>query len=451
MSSIKMLRHRVFQKETTPAFFLLLNTFVWYLLIYFTLSSIITKSQFDNQSLDLFAVYFLAMVVAAIAGSKFPVRARDNLLNVWLLLGTLATFLLALISSSNPIVNGLVLTFLGVSIGLGLPSCLSYFAKIAAIEKRGLIGGAIWSAVGVSVLILGLLISVLGTLSVIVILGVWRLTGSLSFLFLNRKHEKVEEQKTSSNLSVSYLKIIRKKEILLFLIPWIMFTVINFAEKPMLQNFFGVNQYSVVEFAEFVFIGIFAFIGGLLADIGGRKRVIIAGFVMLGFEYAALSVFSNHTDAVFMSYVFMTLDGITWGLLFSVFFTVVWGDLGEGYEKEKFYILGGVPLLLTNLLSVLITPYAATIPLGTAFTVASFFLFVAVIPLMYAPETLPEKALKDRDLKSYAEKALKQATKQSNKKGEKAKDTGEEKKQNEEETEQPPEYDEARKLAEKYY
>src|SRR5208283_4030340 len=367
MSSIKMLRHRVFQKETTPAFFLLLNTFVWYLLIYFTLSSIITKSQFDNQSLDLFAVYFLAMVVAAIAGSKFPVRARDNLLNVWLLLGTLATFLLALISSSNPIVNGLVLTFLGVSIGLGLPSCLSYFAKIAAIEKRGLIGGAIWSAVGVSVLILGLLISVLGTLSVIVILGVWRLTGSLSFLFLNRKHEKVEEQKTSSNLSVSYLKIIRKKEILLFLIPWIMFTVINFAEKPMLQNFFGVNQYSVVEFAEFVFIGIFAFIGGLLADIGGRKRVIIAGFVMLGFEYAALSVFSNHTDAVFMSYVFMTLDGITWGLLFSVFFTVVWGDLGEGYEKEKFNILGGVPLLLTNLLSVLITPYAATIPLGTAF------------------------------------------------------------------------------------
>ena len=114
---------------------------------------------------------------------------------------------------------------------------------------------------------------------------------------------------------------------------------------------------------------------------------------------------------MFISYVFMTLDGITWGLLFSVFLTVVWGDLGEGYEKEKFYVIGGVPFLLANFLSVLINPYAASIPLGTAFTVASFFLFVAVIPLMYAPETLPEKAMKDRDLKSYVEKALKNASK----------------------------------------
>ena len=143
----------------------------------------------------------------------------------------------------------------------------------------------------------------------------------------------------------------------------------------------------------------------------------------------------------------MTLDGITWGLLFSVFFTVVWGDLGEHYEKEKFYVLGGVPLLLTNFLSVLITPYAASIPLGTAFTVASFFLFTAVIPLMYAPETLPEKSIKDRDLKSYVEKATKAAKKITQKAPKK--DTNEvpdTKKDENNET-----YDEAVKLAEKYY
>jgi hypothetical protein len=43
----------------------------------------------------------------------------------------------------------------------------------------------------------------------------------------------------------------------------------------------------------------------------------------------------------------------------------------------------------------------------TAFSFASFFLFLAVIPLMYAPETLPEKTIKDRELKSYLEKAQK--------------------------------------------
>ncbi len=453
MSSIKTLRQKIFQKETAPAFFLLLNTFVWYLLIYFTLTTLISQPQFHNQSLDLFAVYFFGMAIAAIVGSRFPVRARDNLLNIWLLLGALATFLLILISSSNPIINGLIITFLGASIGLGLPSCLSYFAKITAIEKRGLIGGAIWSAVGVSVLVLGLFMNFLGVLDVIIILGVWRFAGGVGFFFLNKKQEKNVDQKSPGRLQISYLTLIRKKEILLFLLPWVMFTVINFAEKPMLQNFFGATQYSVVEFAEFIFIGIFAFIGGFLADIGGRKRLILAGFVMLGFEYAALSLFSNPADNLYISYVFMTLDGITWGLLFSVFFTVVWGDLGEHYEKEKFYVLGGVPLLLTNFLSVLITPYASSIQPGTAFTVASFFLFVAVIPLVYAPETLPEKALKDRDLKGYLAKAQKIVEKESTKTRKlPAKRREEEKEPSEEEkSESNEKYDEARKLAEKYY
>jgi hypothetical protein len=39
------------------------------------------------------------------------------------------------------------------------------------------------------------------------------------------------------------------------------------------------------------------------------------------------------------------------------------------------------------------------------FSFASVFLFLAVLPLIYAPETLPEKTMKDRDLKSYIEKA----------------------------------------------
>jgi hypothetical protein len=125
---------------------------------------------------------------------------------------------------------------------------------------------------------------------------------------------------------------------------------------------------------------------------------------MLGIEYAAMSTLSNSPEAL---YVFLTLDGITWGLLFSVFFMALWGDLGESHEKEKYYALGGLPYLLSNFLYILIKPYASDIPAVTAFSFASFFLFLAVIPLMYAPETLPEKTIKDRELKNYLEKAQK--------------------------------------------
>ncbi len=446
MISNRVLKSRIFKKETAPAFSLVLNTFVWYLLVYITLNTVITQDSLKNQSLYLFAAFFLGVATTAIIGSKVTNRSRDSLLRTWLFLGVIATFLLTMISTNNIIVNLLIVSFLGVSVGLGLPSCLSYFAKSISIKKRGLIGGIIWSTVGFTVLILGFLTNMLGTFGAIIILTIWRLSGGVFFLFFNKKNEKIETQK-----SPSYLTLIRNKGILLYFVPWVMFSLINFAEAPMLENFFGTDQFILVQVAEFAFIGIFAFIGGFAADIWGRKRVVIAGFVMLGIEYATLSAFPIPEYSLLLSYIFLTLDGITWGLLFSVFFTVIWGDLGENYVKEKFYALGGIPFLLASFLSVLIEPYANNIPLATAFTIASFFLFVAVIPLMYAPETLPEKALKERDLSNYIEKAKKIAEKEKTGKQKKPDKNEGQTQDTSEKNEESPEDKKARELAEKYY
>jgi MFS family permease len=178
----------------------------------------------------------------------------------------------------------------------------------------------------------------------------------------------------------------------------------NFAEAPILEKVFGETSFAFAQFAEWGLVGIVAIIGGIIADITGRKRVVIAGFVMLGIEYAAMSVFYNSPAAL---YLFVALDGITWGLLVTVFFTAIWGDLGDNFEKEKYYTLGGLPYILSNFLYVLIKPSVGNISITAAFSFASFFLFLAVIPLMYAPETLPEKTIKDRELKNYLEKAQK--------------------------------------------
>jgi hypothetical protein len=107
----------------------------------------------------------------------------------------------------------------------------------------------------------------------------------------------------------------------------------------------------------------------------------------------------------------MILDGVSWGMFSAVFFMVLWGDLAENNRKEKHYVIGGLPYLLANFLSVLVKPYIEIINVNTAFSLASFFLFVAVLPLMYAPETLPEKTIKDRELQSYIEKARKEKEK----------------------------------------
>jgi len=50
---------------------------------------------------------------------------------------------------------------------------------------------------------------------------------------------------------------------------------------------------------------------------------------------------------------------------------------------------------------------AETVSANAIFSLTAFFLFLAVLPLMYAPETLPEKKIRERELRQYVEKAKK--------------------------------------------
>jgi hypothetical protein len=79
--------------------------------------------------------------------------------------------------------------------------------------------------------------------------------------------------------------------------------------------------------------------------------------------------------------------------------------LSQSGSREKYYALGSVPFFLSYII-----PYFVDLPsndLGAAFSVAAFFLFVAILPLISAPETLPEKKMELRRLRNFAEEAQK--------------------------------------------
>jgi MFS family permease len=440
MIRVRALRDKAALRETAPSILIVVNTFVWYITTYAVFNTIVNELHIlETEKLSLFAIYYVAIAATAIPGAKFLGRKRTKALDLWLFMGAIATLFLAAFSSNSMLADALVAFFFGASIGIGLPSCLSYFADSTSVENRGFVGGIIWSTVGFTVLVFAFSISVLGQLEAILVLTIWRLLGGVCFPVLNRKHTEHATQK-----SPSFFELIRKRAILLYLFPWVMFSIINFAEAPILEKVFGVEFFAFVQFVEFAFVGVFAIVGGFIADFTGRKRVVIAGFIMLGIEYAALSAFYSSPVAL---YLFLTLDGTTWGLLFSVLFMAVWGDLGENYEKEKYYTLGGLPFILAAFVSIPIRPIASAISPTAAFSFASFFLFLAVLPLMYAPETLPEKVVKERELKNYIEKAQKEA--------EKAQEKEDENNQREDgddvEIEANPDLKEILKEAEKYY
>jgi MFS family permease len=381
-----------------PAILLVFNTFVWYILTYYVFSSILDGLKLPQAlRLELYIVYYAGAGIAAFLGPRLLRSSRERSLIAWMIIGAVATALLPEISAASLVTSFALVFSLGVSIMVGLPSCLGYFADSTAIGDRGMVAGIIWSAVGFGTLAVGFVINSIGLWDSIIVLSMWRLIGCGIFAAL-----KKQGKDNGPRRAPGYLELARKREVWLYLFPWIMFCIVNWAEQPMLNTVFGPDFYTVVKLYEWALVGVFAIIGGFAADVIGRKRVVIAGFIMLGLEYAVLSLFSTLQVAWSL---FLILDGTTWGLFASVFFTALWGDLAENYEKEKYYALGGLPYLLAGFLPIAIGQYPVQVTAVESFSLASFFLFASVIPLMYAPETLPEKKMKERELKIYIEKA----------------------------------------------
>ena len=95
-----------------------------------------------------------------------------------------------------------------------------------------------------------------------------------------------------------------------------------------------------------------------------------------------------------------------------LFLVTIWGDISQEKSGEKYYFLGVLPYLFSILAGGLAGPsISVNVQELTVFSFAAFFLFVAVLPLVYAPETLPDKILKNLDLNSYVNKALEKVKK----------------------------------------
>jgi len=96
-----------------------------------------------------------------------------------------------------------------------------------------------------------------------------------------------------------------------------------------------------------------------------------------------------------------------WGILTVTFMLTIWGDLSSRHDRERYSAVGIVPPSLAATIVFCVAPLLKLVPLSYAFSLACLFLFLAVVPLMYAPETLPERIVRTRELKDYIEKAIK--------------------------------------------
>jgi MFS family permease len=433
-----------------PVLFILANSISWFSLTMLVIGDLVGTRPL-NEILLISGSYFGGLIGSAAIGATIlyrKLRGKGVLLS-WVLFGTVTCLLFSLeATTSLPSMAALSLV-LGASAGLGIPTCFSFFGDQTKTENRGKIGAIMFFIVQLFSVLIIFLTSDKGVGYQFLILALWRLLGVAGIIFYKPLLKLSEERITSIKA------VVKERTFILYFLPWFLFTLVNFTEAPITEQFFGAELFNSYFIVSTLISSISAFFGGVLCDIKGRKITGILGFVLLGMGYAFLSFFSAGPGKDIAQILYVVCDGIAWGLLYVTFIFIVWGDASEGKVREKYYFLGGLPFLFSGLIQMLVQPFAKSISITASFSLASFFLFLAIIPLLYAPETLSEKSMKDRELKNYLEKAQKFAQdktekNQHNKTKKSQKESDGEKEESQEEEESPEDI-EAQKLAEKYY
>ena len=381
--------------------FLLASSFIWY----YTIRALfidLTASFPLNESILINGTYYAAIIVSSICSAILAGRIRRiKVLLYSMVLGCIASSMPFLFTGTDVGNLSVMALLAGISFGVGMPSCLALFADSTDFGNRGKISGITFLATNLGAFALAFLGG--GALTILALSLALRIAGLCTTLSLKPTQHNVESTKNTS-----FRQIFWNRTFLLYALPWLIFVLVDRFEVAYFENFFEKSLFDTMTVVEPGVGTIFVFLGGLLADRIGRKRILICGFVALGIGYASIGL-APYVDAARYLYIFV--DGIAWGIFMVLYLLILWGDLSvPGENAERYYTIGSLPFFLTDLLILLSGSYVRGIPGASAyaiFSLASFFLFLAVLPLMYAPETLPEKRIKERELKGYVEKAKK--------------------------------------------
>ncbi|MBS7608097.1 MAG: hypothetical protein QXQ08_01475 [Candidatus Bathyarchaeia archaeon] len=386
--------------KVVSSMFIVVNSFVWLICSSAFLKKIYDAS-FPNSlstllwSLNSFSAAF-SILFGAFLGSKIQKRKVDFFF-LWILFGTLSSLSPILVDVHT--LNGslLISILFSASLGIGLASCMANFAEHTSLENRGKIAGATL----LLIMAIGVLVSSLMTEKLLVssiILAMWRV-----FCFIPLRHMYVHEKQVTKKAMDTFTSVLKDTSFVLYMIPWTTLLLINHLFISVGTEVYGGEIIYASILVENFLVGIFAIVSGFICDIIGRKRLAMIGFVILGLGYAILGIFPFN---ILCWYIYILIDGSAWGMLYVIFLFTIWGDLSSNKSREKYYAIASLPYILSNFLRFTFGPIiAATLSAYAIFSFAAFFLFLAVIPLMFAPETLPEKVLKERELRSYIEQA----------------------------------------------
>ena len=300
-----------------------------------------------------------------------------------------------LLFTSSIVLRLMIIFVAGVFFGIGQLAGFTYFWGLTVSEERGRVAGLI----GFFALLIAYIVSWMaetfdfsGTVMLSVILSL----GTLVIRLL--RPEKKAMLTTKKDEKGCHPE---KRTVLLYSVPWALFFLINatLARNISLYVLQSVpfSYYMVLVVLQLVATLFGALGGGIIADFFGRRLSLVFGLTLYGIASALVGLVENYE---MFGFVYVA-NGLTWGILLTLYFLVVWGDLANKESCAKRYSIGLIIFYLAMGVGSLLTHQISQIPLITSSLVSCLLIFLSNIPVILAPELLSSDFRERIKLKLY--------------------------------------------------
>lgn len=342
------------------------------------------------------ALWLFSFACSAIIGSMISERLnRKRFLGFWIFFGVLITASFAVFE--GPTFFLLLSVLAGSSFGIGFPSCLAFIADSTAVEERARVSGAAILATFIALILMRGILSPLGLIEALFITAIFR---AISFFAL-----LIDPIERTLAKKKNWVAVFTTPGFGLYFLSWLMFMAAG-GTSYLVESWLP-PEYEAVESLGLALMNVgVAFAGlisGLVSDRFGRKKAIIFGLSTLGISYALFGV-TTHPISYLLTQIFF---GASFGIIFVNYFMTVIGDFASTGPKERFYAVGGAVIILNMAIQLLSEIFRLDVPSNVVSSILSLVLFVAVIPLLYAPETLPRDKIRAMKFRKYLKKVKK--------------------------------------------
>ncbi len=393
-------------KISSRNFLINLILFTSFFTFYFVFSLRVIPHIFDSnvysqiQALFSFTIIIALIMISHLIRNKTSEKQRITISGIAISASILFLFLVP------SLVAKLVCVFaIGISFAVGQLSAYTYFWRSSEAKERGRIGGLI-SFIGLPIYFvasnfIAASVDLFGKTLLCLLLS------GLAVTSLYFKKPSIKERVTKSEYYPE------KRTILLYSIPWIIFTFVN---ATFAKNISEITSTTIAPslYAQLTIIQTFealigALTGGFLADFVGRRLTLVLSVTLYGVSMT-LRGFINNDLLYFFGFA---AEGLSWGIFLTLFSFVIWGDLSNRENNSKIY---GVGLSTFYLFAGLgLSSFFHFDSLITNTLISCLLIFLSNIPIILAPELMPSDAREKIKLENYV-KNIKRVVKEAEKK-----------------------------------